>query len=444
MELTDIADILVKATQFFLSLSLLIILHELGHFIPAKLFKTRVEKFYLFFDPWFSVFKKKVGETEYGIGWLPLGGYVKISGMIDESMDKEQMKKPAEPWEFRSKPAWQRLIIMIGGVTVNVILGIAIYAGVLAYWGEQYLPTENATYGIAVDSTGESIGLRDGDKILLVNGNEVENFNQIPMEIVLGAESVTVERDGQELDLPVTSANIKAMVQNPAFMTPRIPYVVGEFTNSSVAKKAGLLEGDRIVGLNGRQLEFFDEYIDSIPAYAGRTVTLTAQRETERVVVEVPVPEHGKIGVYPGGSYADFFDIETKKYGVFESIPAGYHRATGTLSNYIRQFKIIFDTETEAYKSVGGFLTIGNQFPSTWDWQYFWNFTAFLSIMLAFLNILPIPALDGGHVVFVLWEMITRRKPSEKVLEYAQMVGFVILLALLVFANGNDILKLFR
>lgn len=444
MELTDITDILVKAAQFFLSLSLLIVLHELGHFIPAKLFKTRVEKFYLFFDPWFSVFKKKVGETEYGMGWLPLGGYVKISGMIDESMDKEQMKKPAEPWEFRSKPAWQRLIIMIGGVTVNVILGIVIYAGVLAYWGEQYLPTENVVHGIAVDSTGEAMGLRNGDKVLLVNGEKVENFNQIPMEVVLGAESITVERNGEEVELPVSSTDVKGMIQNPGFMTPRIPYVVGAFTDSSAAKTAGLREGDRIVGFNGHSLQFFDEYVDSIPVYAGQSVSLTAERDGERVLVDVQVPKHGKIGVYPGGAYADFFDIETKKYGFFESIPAGYNRAAGTLSNYIRQFKIIFDTETEAYKSVGGFLTIGNQFPSTWDWQYFWNFTAFLSIMLAFLNILPIPALDGGHVVFVLWEMITRRKPSEKVLEYAQMVGFVILLALLVFANGNDILKLFR
>ncbi|QTN38208.1 RIP metalloprotease RseP [Cryomorphaceae bacterium] len=440
----EITDILVKAAQFFLSLSLLIVLHELGHFIPAKLFKTRVEKFYLFFDPWFSIFKKKVGDTEYGIGWLPLGGYVKISGMIDESMDKEQMKQPPQPWEFRSKPAWQRLIIMIGGVTVNVILGIVIYAGVLAYWGEQYLPTKNVTNGIAVDSTGEAIGLQNGDQVLLVNGNEVENFNHIAMELVLGAEGITVDRNGQRIDLTVSSTDVKNLINDPGFISPRIPYVVGAFTDTSVAAEAGLKEGDRLIGLNGRPLSFFDEYIDSIPTYAGQTISLMAERDGERVLVDIDVPEHGKIGVYPGGAYADFFEVETKKYGFFESIPAGYNRAASTLSNYIRQFKIIFDTETEAYKSVGGFLTIGNQFPSTWDWQYFWNFTAFLSIMLAFLNILPIPALDGGHVVFVLWEMLTGRKPSEKVLEYAQMVGFVILLALLIFANGNDILKLFR
>ncbi len=440
----EITDILVKAAQFFLSLSLLIVLHELGHFIPAKLFKTRVEKFYLFFDPWFSIFKKKVGDTEYGIGWLPLGGYVKISGMIDESMDKEQMKEPPQPWEFRSKPAWQRLIIMIGGVTVNVILGIVIYAGVLAYWGEQYLPTENVTNGIAVDSTGEAIGLQNGDQVLLVNGKEVENFNHIAMELVLGAEGITVDRNGQRIDLTVSSTDVKNLINDPGFISPRIPYVVGAFTDTSVAAEAGLKEGDRLVGLNGRPLSFFDEYIDSIPAYAGQTISLMAERDGERVLVDIDVPEHGKIGVYPGGAYADFFEVETKKYGFFESIPAGYNRAASTLSNYIRQFKIIFDTETEAYKSVGGFLTIGNQFPSTWDWQYFWNFTAFLSIMLAFLNILPIPALDGGHVVFVLWEMLTGQKPSEKVLEYAQMVGFVILLALLIFANGNDILKLIR
>ena len=440
----EILDILVKAAQFFLSLSLLIILHELGHFIPAKLFKTRVEKFYLFFDPWFSVLKKKVGDTEYGIGWLPLGGYVKISGMIDESMDKEQLKLPPKPYEFRSKPAWQRLIIMLGGVTVNVILAIIIYAGVLAYWGEQYLPTKNVTTGIVVDSVGESMGLQNGDKVLYVNGAEVENFNIIPMEMVLGAESITVDRDGEEITLPISSQNVKALIQNPAFMAPRIPYTVRAFTDSSVAEKAGVQIGDKLVGFNGSSLRFYDQFTDSIPAHSNDSITLTVLRDEARIDIPMVVPSYGQIGVYPGGTYSDFFELETKTYGFFESIPAGVNRATSTLSNYIRQFKIIFDTETEAYKSVGGFLTIGNQFPSTWDWQYFWNFTAFLSIMLAFLNILPIPALDGGHVVFLLGEIITGRKPSEKVLEYAQIVGFVLLLALLLFANGNDLIKLLK
>ena len=440
----EILDILVKAAQFFLSLSLLIILHELGHFIPAKLLKTRVEKFYLFFDPWFSIFKKKIGDTEYGIGWLPLGGYVKISGMIDESMDKDQLKEPPKPYEFRSKPAWQRLIIMLGGVTVNVILAVVIYAGVLAYWGEQYLPNENVTTGIVVDSVGAAIGLENGDKVLLVNGEEVENFNMIPMEVVLGAESITVDRGGEELTFPISSQNVKALIQNPGFIAPRIPYKVRAFTDSSVAQVAGMQEGDLLVGFNGHELRFYDQFTDSIPAHSGDSITITVLRDDERINLQMTVPSYGQIGVYPGGSYADFFELETKTYDFLESIPAGANRATSTLSNYIRQFKIIFDTETEAYKSVGGFLTIGNQFPSTWDWQYFWNFTAFLSIMLAFLNILPIPALDGGHVVFVLGEMITGRKPSEKVLEYAQIVGFVLLLALLLFANGNDLIKLLK
>ena len=364
--------------------------------------------------------------------------------MIDESMDREQMKQPPQTWEFRSKPAWQRLIIMIGGVVVNIILGIVIYAGVLAYWGEQYLPTRNVIYGIAVGPTGEAMGLQDGDKILLVNGKEVGNFNQVPVEVVLGAESITVDRNGETIELPVTATDVKALIRDPSFITPRIPYVVGTFTDTSVAEEAGMQKDDRIVALNGRPLEFFDQYLDSIPTYAGQSITLTAYRDGYPVLIDLDIPEHGKIGVYPGGSYSEFFGLETRKYRFLESIPAGYHRAISSLSNYVRQLRIIFNTETEAYKSVGGFLTIGNQFPSTWDWRYFWSFTAFLSIMLAFLNILPIPALDGGHVVFVLWEMITRRKPSEKILEYAQMVGFVILLAVLIFVNGNDILKLFR
>jgi len=439
----EIAEILVKAAQFILSLSLLIVLHEFGHFLPAKLFNTKVEKFYLFFDPWFSLFKKKIGDTEYGIGWLPLGGYVKIAGMVDESMDKEQLKEEPKPWEFRTKPAWQRLIIMIGGVTVNVILAILIYAGTLYYWGEEYLPTENAQWGIAVDSTGEKIGLRDGDKILSVDGKEVERFSQIPMEIVLGSERVMVERDGQEVEVEISSTDIKEMINNQSFMSLRFPYVVGAFSDESVADKAGMQEGDQVIAFNGRPLLFFDQYVDSIPTYKGEEIQLTALRNSDTLQFTMVVPEGGKIGVAPKMN-PEWFETNQYKYGLLESIPAGAKKSVNTLNNYIRQFSIIFDTETEAYKSVGGFLTIGSQFPSYWDWQFFWNFTAFLSIMLAFLNILPIPALDGGHVVFVLWEMVTGRKPSEKVLEYAQIVGFVILLALLLFANGQDVMRLFK
>jgi regulator of sigma E protease len=436
-------DILVKAAQFFLSLSILIVLHELGHFIPAKIFKTRVEKFYLFFDPWFSLFKKKIKGTEYGIGWLPLGGYVKIAGMIDESMDTEQMKQPPQPWEFRSKPAWQRLIIMIGGVTVNVILAIVIYAGTLAYWGEEYLPTENVKFGISVNEVGRQVGFQNGDKIVSVDGQTIANFAKVPLEIILGAERVQVMRNGSLETIIITDEDIKNIITAPGFMSPRMPYIVGQFAENSAAEAAGLLLDDQVVAFNGKKLMYFDEYVDSIPEYAGKTIALTVLRGGMPVNVNIDVPESGRIGVYPGQD-PNWFKTETRTYSIAEAIPGGWRKSKETLSNYIRQFKIIFNPDTEAYKSVGGFITIGSQFPSTWDWMFFWNFTAFLSIMLAFLNILPIPALDGGHVVFVLWEMLTGKKPPEKVLEYAQMVGFIILLGLLFFANGQDILRLFN
>ena len=437
-------DILIQASQFILSLSLLIILHELGHFIPAKLFKTKVEKFYLFFDPWFSLVKKKIGETEYGIGWLPLGGYVKIAGMIDESMDKEQMKQEPQPWEFRSKPAWQRLIIMIGGVTVNVILAIVIYAGMMMYYGEQYLPVENMKYGVAVDSTARAIGLRDGDHILAVDGKPISRFSEIPIEILLSDEGVIeIEREGVTKEIKISEEDKRDLIKaQSGLVSPRVPYVVGGFGDSSVAKAAGLLEGDSIFGVDGRKLLFFDEYVGTIPGYAGQEMTLNFIRNGEPMTAQMTVPENGKIGVY-ATPFTHFYDFETKKYGIIEAIPAGISKSYKVLGDYIRQFKLILNPETEAYKEVGGFLMIANQFDTSWDWQRFWSFTAFLSIMLAFLNILPIPALDGGHVVFVLWEMISGRKPSEKVLEYAQMVGFIILLGLIVLANGNDILKLF-
>lgn len=398
----------------------------------------------MFFDPWFSLVKKKIGGTEYGIGWLPLGGYVKIAGMIDESMDKEQMKQEPQPWEFRSKPAWQRLIIMIGGVTVNVILAIVIYAGMMMYYGESYLPNENMSYGVVADSTAQEIGLRNGDKILAVDGKKIERFSQIPIEILLSDEGkIELERDGEIKEIQISKEDKRDLIKSQStLVSPRVPYVVGGFAESSVAKAAGLQEGDSIYGVNGGNVAFFDEYIELIPEYAGKQMTLNFVREGEAQSLEMTVPESGKIGVY-AMPFTHFFDLESKKYGFFEAIPAGLNKSYTVLSDYIRQFKLILSPETEAYKEVGGFLMIADQFDTQWNWQRFWSFTAFLSIMLAFLNILPIPALDGGHVVFVLWEMISGRKPSEKVLEYAQMVGFVILLGLIVLANGNDILKLF-
>lgn len=440
----EINEILIKAAQFFLSLSILIVLHELGHFIPAKIFKTRVEKFYLFFDPYFSLFKKKIGGTEYGIGWLPLGGYVKIAGMIDESMDKEQLAKPAEPWEFRSKPAWQRLIIMIGGVTVNIILAIFIYAGMLYTWGEEYLPTQSVNnYGIVVDSVGQGLGLKTGDKIIEVDGKEIEAFNQVAIEIIL-SDNIKVERDGEVIDIKLDAANKEELISSTSrFISPRIPYYVGDFSEGSNAKAAGLQIGDKMIAINNEETLYFDQYTSEIPSYINDTINISVLRNGERLEYQIPVSEEGKIGVYPDGKLDKFFDIRVKEYGLLESIPNGYIKAEDMLVSYIRQFKLILNPDTGAYKSVGGFLSIGKQFSATWDWQRFWSFTAFLSIMLAFLNILPIPALDGGHVVFVVWEMISGKKPSEKVLEYAQIAGFVILMSLVILANGNDIMKTF-
>lgn len=438
-------DIFIQASQFILSLSLLIILHEMGHFIPAKLFKTRVEKFYLFFDPWFSIVKKKIGGTEYGIGWLPLGGYVKIAGMVDESMDKEQMKQEPKPWEFRSKPAWQRLIIMVGGVTVNVILAIIIYAGMMMHYGEEILPAENLKWGVAVDNTGEQLGLRDGDKIVAIDGKKIETFRDISLELLLGdGGEIEAERDGQMVDVSISPEEKgKIIAAKKELFTPRFPYVAGGFTKESAAHSAGMEEGDSLVALNGEPLYFFDQYAARIPELKNENITISVVRDGQPQDISMTVPDEGVIGVRPF-SPTKFLKVESKKYGFFAAIPAGLRQSKKVLTDYIRQFRLILNPETGAYKEVGGFIMIANQFDPVWNWQKFWGFTAFLSIMLAFLNILPIPALDGGHVVFVLWEMVTGRKPSEKVLEYAQIAGFVILLGLIVLANGNDIVKLFN
>lgn len=439
-------EILIKALQLILSLSILVIFHEFGHFIAAKAFGARVEKFYLFFDPWFSLFKFKKGDTEYGVGWLPLGGYVKISGMIDESMDKEQMKLPPQPWEFRSKSTWQRLIIMLGGVTVNLLLAIVIYILMLFAWGEQYLPTSEVKFGITVDSLGAQMGLQNGDKILSVDGQKVEDFFKIPSKIILDdAKTIQVERDGQEMDVQVPSEFISKMLKQKSadFINFRIPFEVAGFSPKSPAKAAGIVEDDRIIGLNGEPTLYFDEFKTSIANFKGKQVDVTLLRNSDTIHVPVAVTAEGMIGVAPKGPDA-YFKFSEKEYTLLAAIPAGTVKAYKSVGNYLKQLKLLFSPKVKAYESVGGFIAIGNIFPSVWHWESFWGLTAFLSIMLAILNVLPIPALDGGHVMFLLYEMITRRKPSDKFLEYAQIVGMILLLSLLVFANGNDIIKLFR
>lgn len=440
--------ILIKILQFVLSLSILVVIHEFGHFILAKLFKTRVEKFYLFFDPWFSLFKYKRGETEYGIGWLPLGGYVKISGMIDESMDKEQMKLPPQPYEFRSKTSWQRLLIMTGGVVFNFISAMIIYVLVLFAWGESYLPTANVKYGIVTDSVGFDIGLRNGDKILTVDNQHIEDFMEITPDIVLnGRKSIQVERDGQVLNIEIPKEYIPKMLKGKGQIEPRTPFgpfVVSAFGKESPGKEAGVLLGDQLTGIDGKTFDFFDEFQKYLIENKASTLMLNMIRNGEVVNIAVKPTEAGMLGINKSGSLNKIFEVKTVKYGFFESIPAGIDKGFKTIADYLKQFKLLFSKDSKAYESLGGFITIGNIFPGIWDWQSFWNLTAFLSIILAVMNILPIPALDGGHVMFLLFEVVTGRKPSDKFLEYAQIAGMVILLSLLLFANGNDILRLIR
>lgn len=444
--------ILIKTIQFFLSLSILIVLHELGHFIPAKLFKTRVEKFYLFFDVKFSLFKKQIGETVYGIGWLPLGGYVKIAGMIDESMDTEAMAEEPKPWEFRSKPTWQRLIIMLGGVTVNFLLAVVIYIGLAYAYGDQYIPTESLKDGVYVreKNIGDELGVQTGDKIIAVDGEKVEDFNAIVMEIVNG-NTITIERDGRiiEKDIPVDFiATLLEDEDKIRFLSPRIPFVVGAVSEESPNKDSGLKENDEIIAIGNTQIVYFDEAMEVLERYKGKEVALTVKRENN-VTTSIPVriTDSATIGVSLGGMpYTDLQErgilrVETKKYTFWESIPAGIDKGVNTLSSYVKQMKKIFNPETGAYKGVGGFAAIGGLFPGDWNWPAFWSATAFISIILAFMNILPIPALDGGHVMFLLYEIVSGRKPSDKFLEYAQMTGFFLLIALLLFANGNDVYK---
>ena len=443
----DIQVILIKIAQLILSLSIMVIIHEFGHFAAAKLFKTKVEKFYLFFNPWFSLFKFNYKGTEYGIGWLPLGGYVKIAGMIDESMDKEQLKKPPQPWEFRAKPAWQRLIIMLGGVIMNIVLAIAIYIGLYLHYGEEYLPTTEANkYGISVDSTGIELGFRDGDKILTIDGKHVKNFQKIPAEIILNeAHKATVIRNGDTVDIVFPPGSLgKLIKQKTPFISVRLPFVAKDFTNNSVAKAAGMQKGDTILGINGIEKKYFMEFKNELQKYKDKDVTIMVKRGNDTINIALHVPKEGLIGVYPVSNMNAFFKVEKRNYTFPEAVAQGFKQTWKGIGDYIKQLKLLFSPEVKAYQNVGGFITIGSIFPAQWDWESFWRLTAFLSIMLAILNVLPIPALDGGHVLFLFYEIITGRKPSDKFLEYAQITGMVILLALLILANGNDIVKLFR
>lgn len=437
---------LIQLFQFILSISILVILHELGHFIPAKLFKTKVEKFYLFFDPWFSIAKKKIGDTEYGIGWLPFGGYVKIAGMVDESMDTEQLKQPAQPWEFRSKPAWQRLIIMMGGVTVNFFLAWLIYSSLSYFKGETYHDLAKFENGIAVSDAGRKMGLQSGDKILKIDGKPAERMETSTINMLF-ANQVTVLRGGNEITFPVNEDGVAAVLaENEAklYFSPRFPVVIDSLVPTGTAKAAGLLKGDKIVGINGKKIQYFDELGAELSQQKNQNVVFDIERNNMPEKIDVKVDDKGKVGFSPNTAIAqkEFEKTEvTKQYSFLGAIPRGLTRTVDVLTMQIKQFKIVFNTKTQGYKKVSGPIGIIKQMPKEINWEFFWSFTAMFSVWLAFLNLIPIPGLDGGHVVFTLWEMITGKPVPQKVLENAQMIGVIFLLGLMVLIFGNDILK---
>lgn len=437
---------LIQLFQFILSISILVVLHELGHFLPAKWFKTKVEKFYLFFDPGFSIVKKKIGETEYGIGWLPFGGYVKIAGMVDESMDTEQLSKPAEPWEFRSKPAWQRLIIMLGGVTVNFFLAWFIYSALSFSNGETYHDLNKFDGGIAVTEAGEKMGLRSGDTILKIDGKPAERLETSTINMLF-ADEVTVLRDNKEVTFPVDENGVAAVLNQDGpkgYFATRLPVVVDSFLVNSNAKAAGILIGDKITGINGKNVVYFDQLAKVLSQNKNKTVSVEVLRNNVPEKMDVKVANDGKIGFGLNPKIASqIYDKSevTQNYTFGESIPRGLRRTIDVLTMQIKQFKIVFNTTTQGYKKVSGPIGIIKMMPEKIDWAFFWSFTAMFSVWLAFLNLIPIPGLDGGHVVFTLWEMITGKPVPQKVLENAQMVGVIFLIGLMALIFGSDIVK---
>ncbi len=442
----DWSSVAVKTGQFILSFSILVVLHEMGHFFPAKWFKCRVEKFYLFFNPWISLWKKKVGETEYGLGWVPFGGYVKISGMVDESMDKEQMKLPPKPYEFRSKPAWQRLIIMVGGVVVNILLAIVLFIMIMYVWGEEYIPSKNLQYGVYADTLAQKIGIRDGDNIVSIDGRPVDNFGTVEAEIVLNeAKQLQVERDGQMINIPIPEGFIKTLNKNKleGFIDIRTPAIVDTVAPSAKFILDKLLKGDQIVAINNQPVSFFQELTKAKQNLKNQEVTLKVLRNTDTAIVKVKLNDKASIGFWPKGP-GELFGTTVKKYSLAESIPAGFHKCFQTLDRYVKGLKQLFTGKVNASDSLGSVISIGNTFPGIWDWQRFWTLTAIFSIILAFMNILPIPALDGGHALFTLVEMVSGRKPGDKFMEYAQMTGMVLLLGLMAYALGLDFWRLFK
>ncbi len=435
--------ILIKVLQFLACLSLLVLIHEFGHFIAARIFRIRVDKFYIFFDPWFSLFKFRRGHTEYGMGWLPLGGYVKIAGMIDESMDTEQMKQPVQPWEFRAKPAWQRLIVMLAGVLMNVLLAIVIYSGVLYTWGRTYYANDDMVNGYAFNEAGHRLGFEDGDRIVSIDGREPVNVNEILQSLLItdADREVVVERGGERirLTLPMQQLiEIREKEEYKDFYTEFIPYIVLD-VETEAAARAGLRSGDRIIAVDNSATPHMAAGIGRLEAAAGTTAEVDIVRDADTLHLQVPVTADARMGITVA-----MIPPRHIEYTLAEALPAGWRMTGEKLSDYWRQLKMIVNPQTKLIKEVGGFIAIGNIFPAQWNWQSFWMLTALISIMLAVMNLLPIPGLDGGHALFTLWEIITRRKPSDRFMEIMQYIGIALILLLVVYANGNDIVKLFR
>ncbi len=444
----DFASVGVKTGQFILSFSILVVLHELGHFIPARLFKTRVEKFYLFFNPGFSLWKKKIGETEYGIGWIPFGGYVKISGMIDESMDKEQLNNAPEPWELRSKPAYQRLIVMLGGVIVNVLLAIVIFIGISWYWGEEYLPAKNVTYGVHASDLAKSVGVKEGDIIISLDHKELKNFDALESKLVLeNATSLEVKRGDSivSLNIPSTlSSSLAKIKKSIPFVMPRFPVIVDSIGKTAVTMDGtNFQKGDTLLMINNQSVQYRYEFEDLKKKLADSIVVVTAKRGSDTVKIKALVSGSGQLGLFLKLPYEIFTTVHTS-YSFAESIPVGTKRCFTTLDNYVQGIKQIFTGKVNPNDSLGSLISIGNTFSAQWDWYKFWTLTAVFSIILAFMNVLPIPALDGGHALFILFEMITGRKPSDKFMEYAQIVGMILMFGLMFYALGLDVWRLFK
>jgi len=443
----DWAGVGIKAAQFILSFSILVILHELGHFLPARWFGCRVDKFYLFFDPWFSLWKKKKGDTEYGLGWIPFGGYVKIAGMIDESMDKEQMKQPPQPWEFRSKPAWQRLIILLGGIVVNVILAIVIFIGITWFYGEQQLPVKNIKYGLHTDSLVRSIGMQEGDNLVAIDNQPLTYFGSFEADIIFKKpKTIQVQRGDSTVSLSIPDGFAKQVMahrRSGSLLSLRFPIIIDSVSKEAVFTADRLMKNDTLIAFNGNPTQFFHQLAPLKERYKDSIVQLTVLRGADTVNVRALVSSKGAIGFNPVQPLTLMPTITTR-YTFLQSIPIGFNHTWETLGRYITGIKQMFTGEANVKDSLGSVISIGNTFPGQWDWERFWTLTAIFSIVLAFMNVLPIPALDGGHALFTLYEMITGRKPGDKFMEYAQIAGFVLLMSLMAYALGLDVWRIFK